>query len=232
MHLPHHAVEQVLLHERGISIGELRAAAERGGASNRACAGCGGELAGADIDGVEVDLCRRCGGVWFDGGELEEISHGRHAEREQPVELAREVLPGRQSKRAYVPEHRTASQLFSGAVTALVGVLFVPFVGIGLPILAHGLLGRTAFVVDFAAGRVGLRNGRSERNWIPLAAAQAILISPVAFQKQSGEPDGYHVEFHGRGTRPPLRLFVRDRVLAHRYAFQLSQLTGVRITAG
>ena len=38
------------------------------------CPKCGGDLAEQDYEGVRIDVCTDCKGVWLDAGELEEIS--------------------------------------------------------------------------------------------------------------------------------------------------------------
>ena len=39
------------------------------------CPRCGAALAETDCEGVEVDHCEQCGGVWLDAGELELVAH-------------------------------------------------------------------------------------------------------------------------------------------------------------
>lgn len=48
-----------------------RAWSER--ASGKRCAGCGCLLRAQEKHGVEIDVCRECGGVWLDRGELESL---------------------------------------------------------------------------------------------------------------------------------------------------------------
>jgi hypothetical protein len=43
------------------------------------CPKCGAALAERNIDGVTVDQCGSCGGVWLDAGELETLA-GREKE--------------------------------------------------------------------------------------------------------------------------------------------------------
>jgi Zn-finger nucleic acid-binding protein len=44
------------------------------------CAKCQGQLGTIDVDGVEVDQCARCGGLWFDARELDHVlKHGKGA---------------------------------------------------------------------------------------------------------------------------------------------------------
>lgn len=41
------------------------------------CPKCGGQLKEADLDGVKVDQCGGCGGLFFDKGEVELLVEGR-----------------------------------------------------------------------------------------------------------------------------------------------------------
>jgi uncharacterized protein len=45
------------------------------------CPKCGHDLAEEDLDGVSVDRCSFCEGVFFDAGELESIFTKRDSER-------------------------------------------------------------------------------------------------------------------------------------------------------
>lgn len=38
------------------------------------CPRCDGKLEGVINEGVEIDVCDTCGGVWLDAGELEQLS--------------------------------------------------------------------------------------------------------------------------------------------------------------
>lgn len=38
------------------------------------CPKCDGTLEVVIADGVEIDVCSKCGGVWLDAGELEQLS--------------------------------------------------------------------------------------------------------------------------------------------------------------
>lgn len=38
------------------------------------CPKCDGKLEGVIHEGVEIDVCNACGGVWLDSGELEQLS--------------------------------------------------------------------------------------------------------------------------------------------------------------
>lgn len=41
------------------------------------CPKCGGDLAERDYEGIKIDQCGSCHGVWLDAGELEQISHDK-----------------------------------------------------------------------------------------------------------------------------------------------------------
>lgn len=41
------------------------------------CPGCFAEMEEENHRGVQLDLCSRCRGVWFDGGELTEYQNGK-----------------------------------------------------------------------------------------------------------------------------------------------------------
>ena len=38
------------------------------------CPKCDATLEGVIVDGVQIDVCKKCGGVWLDAGELEQLS--------------------------------------------------------------------------------------------------------------------------------------------------------------
>jgi len=38
------------------------------------CPACGQPLIALELEGVEIDYCAACGGVWLDAGELEQIA--------------------------------------------------------------------------------------------------------------------------------------------------------------
>jgi Zn-finger nucleic acid-binding protein len=38
------------------------------------CSGCGGTMAEIGIEGVMIDRCGRCGGVWLDSGEADDLA--------------------------------------------------------------------------------------------------------------------------------------------------------------
>lgn len=53
---------------------KVAAEAEAAGLSTMQCPRCdGGRLATTSIDEVSIDRCDKCGGVWLDSGELEQL---------------------------------------------------------------------------------------------------------------------------------------------------------------
>jgi NADH pyrophosphatase NudC (nudix superfamily) len=46
----------------------------------RKCPKCGGEMVPQEIEGIEVEKCATCEGIYFDRGELDQLllAHGRH----------------------------------------------------------------------------------------------------------------------------------------------------------
>ena len=40
------------------------------------CPKCGADLAEKPMNGVRVDVCTECGGLWLDAGELEQVRQG------------------------------------------------------------------------------------------------------------------------------------------------------------
>jgi Zn-finger nucleic acid-binding protein len=58
------------------------------------CAGCQGEMKELDLQGVTIDRCAKCGGVWLDAGEAEELAakskaSGKDAVKRKKYELLR-----------------------------------------------------------------------------------------------------------------------------------------------
>ncbi len=48
--------------------------AKAAGASSMKCPRCDGSLAETTIEKVVIDMCDKCGGVWLDSGELEQLT--------------------------------------------------------------------------------------------------------------------------------------------------------------
>ena len=66
------------------------------------------ELVMSDRQGIEIDYCPKCRGVWLDRGELDKI-----IERSAPVQAARPAEPPRHEERRpdprrYEDQHRYA----------------------------------------------------------------------------------------------------------------------------
>jgi Zn-finger nucleic acid-binding protein len=54
---------------------KVAAEAKAAGISTMQCPRCdGGKLSGTKIDDVAIDRCDKCGGVWLDSGELEQLT--------------------------------------------------------------------------------------------------------------------------------------------------------------
>ncbi|MGI8733536.1 MAG: zf-TFIIB domain-containing protein [Pyrinomonadaceae bacterium] len=50
---------------------KIAAEAKAAGTSSMSCPRCDGKLETSNFEGVEIDTCDKCGGVWLDSGELE-----------------------------------------------------------------------------------------------------------------------------------------------------------------
>jgi uncharacterized protein with PIN domain len=48
--------------------------AKAAGTSSMRCPRCNGNLKESKVDDVSIDTCEKCGGVWLDSGELEELT--------------------------------------------------------------------------------------------------------------------------------------------------------------
>ncbi len=55
-------------------------AAKAASASAMECPRCHGELRESKVDDVSIDVCEKCGGVWLDSGELEQLISARVAD--------------------------------------------------------------------------------------------------------------------------------------------------------
>ena len=49
-------------------------AAKAAGTSSMRCPRCDGNLVESKVDEVSIDTCDKCGGVWLDSGELEQLT--------------------------------------------------------------------------------------------------------------------------------------------------------------
>lgn len=47
--------------------------AKAAGASSMVCPRCGGSLKEDEFEGVAIDTCEKCGGIWLDAGELQQF---------------------------------------------------------------------------------------------------------------------------------------------------------------
>jgi hypothetical protein len=48
--------------------------AKAAGTSSMNCPRCDGSLKESKIDEVSIDTCEKCGGIWLDSGELEQLT--------------------------------------------------------------------------------------------------------------------------------------------------------------
>ncbi len=48
--------------------------AKAAGTSSMNCPRCDGSLKMNNFEGVDIDTCEKCGGVWLDSGELEQLT--------------------------------------------------------------------------------------------------------------------------------------------------------------
>jgi len=52
----------------------VAAEAKAAGTSSMTCPRCDGTLQTNNFEGVDIDTCDKCGGVWLDSGELEQLT--------------------------------------------------------------------------------------------------------------------------------------------------------------
>ena len=52
--------------------------AKAAGISSMSCPRCDGTLSENKFEGVLIDTCEKCGGIWLDSGELEQLTKARH----------------------------------------------------------------------------------------------------------------------------------------------------------
>jgi len=57
-----------------------------------ACAGCKGDMEELTLDGVQIDRCARCGGVWLDAGEAESLYKQEPSPKENLAKKKLELL--------------------------------------------------------------------------------------------------------------------------------------------
>jgi Zn-finger nucleic acid-binding protein len=53
---------------------KIAEAAKAAGASSMRCPRCDGSLKESKFEGVLIDTCEKCGGVWLDSGELQQLT--------------------------------------------------------------------------------------------------------------------------------------------------------------
>lgn len=53
---------------------KVSAAAKAAAAAAMQCPRCDGALAETQVEGISIDKCDKCGGVWLDSGELEQLT--------------------------------------------------------------------------------------------------------------------------------------------------------------
>jgi hypothetical protein len=54
------------------------------------CPKCGSELSHFAMSGVELDRCTKCGGIWFDPGELDDLLEEHWSVMKEVIERFRE----------------------------------------------------------------------------------------------------------------------------------------------
>jgi len=76
--------EEEYFHRKNLeAIEKLRAKmkvaeeAEAAGLSSMQCPRCDGTLKEIKVEEVSIDICEKCGGVWLDSGELEQLTMTR-----------------------------------------------------------------------------------------------------------------------------------------------------------
>jgi uncharacterized protein len=73
-----HALENEYFRRKEAELIEkMRAklASENRGASELECPKCHGNLVESEFEGIRIDVCNNCHGVWLDAGELAQIAH-------------------------------------------------------------------------------------------------------------------------------------------------------------
>jgi hypothetical protein len=58
---------------------KVAAEAKAAGISSMNCPRCDGSLKESNFEGVAIDTCEKCGGVWLDSGELEQLTQKESA---------------------------------------------------------------------------------------------------------------------------------------------------------
>ena len=53
---------------------KAKLASENAEAGKLDCPKCEGKLVETDYESIKIDVCEKCGGVWFDAGELAQVT--------------------------------------------------------------------------------------------------------------------------------------------------------------
>ena len=240
-HLAPHLVAQILGEELGFSPADLRAGGQGVLVDDAAgCPSCDGPLSRVPLAEVTAEICQRCGGAWFDAGELEALSHGRHRERGVPDSLARKYLPkalapGVDRRYVRVPP-ASAVRSVSGA-----GVIFVGMLGFMFPLLplvgmavGSALAYQRGVILDLKERKVASITSlvfRMRGTWRDWRDFSSITVQSEYLQRTPTGRARFRFRVRLIGVDVPTLEVVRttDRVLAHRFAFQISQLAGLRV---
>jgi Zn-finger nucleic acid-binding protein len=233
-------VDQVICTEQGWSIGQLRDVAVEEIEGQGGCASCGGPLRRGDVEGVQVDLCTRCGGAWLDPGELEALSHGRHLERDKPDALARRYLPTavqpHKHKRFVTIPSYSVGRGVAGSALLLVGLVtfWLPFISVVAFVGGGALAYGSGAVFDTVERKVApltrfVFSFRGVwRDWGDFVAVR------VAYERVGSNPASAKARWVVRlmaseGKDPFLVFQTTRRLVAHRFGFQVSQVMGLRV---
>ena len=69
------------------------------------CPSCKVPLVMSDRQGIEIDYCPQCRGIWLDRGELDKIIERSGIESQSNPQLNRQVFDG-QPQQGYYKEHK------------------------------------------------------------------------------------------------------------------------------
>lgn len=82
--------------------------------SELVCPRCGSTMNEEEVQGVKVDICLQCKGIWFDGGELEEI-------KSMKPDDFKEIPPERRAKKYDAEYLEMRKRKMSGILGKLLG---------------------------------------------------------------------------------------------------------------
>ena len=88
------------------------------------CPSCDSELKISDRQGVEIDYCPKCRGVWLDRGELDKIIERSAQEIKQIRTMSREVFDDDDDDRRYVGDTKRYDERVKPKKKSLLGELF------------------------------------------------------------------------------------------------------------